>query len=123
MPARSSATSQRVVTANRLHDGAIVYLAADRSWSRRIAEAAVACDDAELAPLQAEAERAVAARVVVGAYVIPVEVEDEGIVPLGQKERIRAAGPTIPAGGSLGSDGPSGGMPVTSALLSAFPGA
>jgi hypothetical protein len=98
MPARSSDTTLRVVTANRLDDGAIVYLAPSALWSTRIADAVVASGDDEMAPLMAEVDRAVAARIVVSVYAIPVDVGDEGIVPLGQKERIRAAGPTIPWG-------------------------
>lgn len=108
MPPRPSDAASRVVTANRLDDGVIVYLADSGCWSPQIGAAVAADDDDGLALLMAEADRAIAARAVVGVYAIPVRVEPDGIVPLGQKERIRATGPTIPWG-----------VPVTAAMLEA----
>jgi len=96
---RPPASQPRIVTANRLADGSVVFLAEAGRWSPELSEAVAAPDEARLAPLLAEAERAVAAREVVGAYAAPVAIEPDGhIAPLGQKERIRAAGPSIPWG-------------------------
>ena len=47
-----------VVTANRLTDGIVVYLAADGEWTEEIAEARVADTEEETKALEAEAEQA-----------------------------------------------------------------
>ena len=87
--------SQQVVTANRLHDGQVVYLAPNEGWSDRLADAAVA-DGAEAASaLLATAERDVGRRIVVGPYLFDVIVEAGAVRPLGQRETIRAKGPSV----------------------------
>ncbi len=87
--------SQQAVTANRLRDGQVVYLAANNGWSDRLADAAVA-DDADAAKaLLATAEGDVDRRVVVGPYLFDVAVETGAVRPLGQRETIRASGPSI----------------------------
>ena len=94
---KKSATSLRVVTANRLGDGRVVYLTADSDWDERI-EAARATDSDELArDLLRVAELAAEQRAVVEPYLIAVERQDGNgsIQALGQRERIRAAGPSV----------------------------
>lgn len=92
----------RVLTANRLRDGLVVFLTAPKGagapeWVTAIAAAAVAEDDAAMAALEAAGKAAEAAQQVVGAYLIDVAVTGEGPVPLRKRERIRAAGgPTVP---------------------------
>jgi Protein of unknown function (DUF2849) len=81
-----------VVTANRLTDGVVVYLAADGEWTEEIANARVADDEAETKALETIAEDAVRERVVVGVYPMPVALKDDGAVdPISVRERIRAA--------------------------------
>jgi hypothetical protein len=81
-----------VVTANRLTDGIVVYLAADGEWTEEIANARVADDEAETKALEAIADNAVRERLVVSAYPMPVGLKDDGaIYPLSVRERIRAA--------------------------------
>lgn len=75
--------SLKVVTANRLRDGRVVYLAAD-GWSEDIADASL---------LSEEEARAVASPEVVEPYLI--EVADGSRRPVRRRERIRAAGPTV----------------------------
>jgi hypothetical protein len=86
----------KVMTANRLSDGAVVYLTIAHGWSDRFENAHASAEPAELAGFEVTALEAVRARTVVGAYLFPVAVEADGrLVPLGQRERIRAAGPTV----------------------------
>ncbi len=85
----------QVVTANRLSDGVVVYLATDHEWSERINDSAVACDKAAAEQLLAEAEVAVTERRVVAPYLIDVAATLEGLVPRAYRERIRALGPSI----------------------------
>jgi 2-keto-4-pentenoate hydratase len=81
-----------VVTANRLTDGVVVYLAADGVWTEEIANARVADDEAETKALEAIADNAVRERIVVGPYPMPVALKDDGAIdPISVRERIRAA--------------------------------
>jgi len=81
-----------VITANRLTDGVVVYLASDGEWSEQIANARVADTDEETKALEAEAENAERERrIVVGAYPMPIAVRDGAVDPLSVRERIRAA--------------------------------
>lgn len=81
-----------VVTANRLEDGIVVYLAPGGAWTVNIAEAARAETEDEVKALEATAEAAVRDRLVVSVYPMPVEVKDDGTVdPISVRERIRAS--------------------------------
>jgi len=85
----------RIVTANRLDDGAVVYLGADSCWSEAIGCARLAVDDAALEELLDVAAAGEADGLVVTPYAIPVTVESGAIKPVHIKEAIRAKGPTI----------------------------
>ena len=85
----------KVVTANRLWDGLVVYLAADGSWSERLAEGSVAADEAVQAELEARARAAAAAHLVVAPYLIEVRHEGGAVRPVQYREEIRARGPTV----------------------------
>jgi len=80
-----------VVTANRLVDGIVVYLAKDGGWTEHLDDARLAETEDETKALEAEAAKAVAARIVVAVYPMPVEVEDGHVHALSVRERIRAA--------------------------------
>lgn len=84
-----------VATANRLGDGLVVYLAADGSWSERLAEGRVAADETVRAELEARAEAAAAAHFVIAPYLIEVRDEDGVMRPVQYREEIRARGPTV----------------------------
>ncbi|MGH6735074.1 MAG: DUF2849 domain-containing protein [Methyloceanibacter sp.] len=80
-----------VVTANRLTDGIVVYLAANGEWTEDIARARLAETEEETKALEAEAEVAVRARRVVAAYPMEVALKDGAVDPLSVRERIRAS--------------------------------
>ena len=83
----------KVVTANRLREGDIVYLTEQRAWSPNLQDAwVVAGDDSELLMWANEAEKK---RDVVAAYLIEVERIGNQLSALSQRERIRALGPTV----------------------------
>lgn len=84
----------KAITANRLRDGAVVWLGPQNEWVERI-EAAVAYDDAGAAPALAAAQEDEARNIVVAIYTLEVEVADGAPVPLRTKERIRALGPSV----------------------------
>lgn len=86
----------KIVTANRLDDGLVVYLAADDSWSEVLNDAARAATEGEAAALMEAAQAAVARRRVIGPYLMAVAAADGAIHPVGTREIIRASrGPTI----------------------------
>jgi len=78
-------TGPVVVTANRLGDGAVVYRSADGSWTKDLTPAAI-----EL--LTAALDDKLKA---VDAYVAPVELMPQRVLPGNLRERIRFNGPTI----------------------------
>ena len=82
-----------VVTANRLRDGRVVWLADGGRWSERVAEAQVFAGEAVEAGLAlgAEAERQQA---IVGPYAAEVTLGAGGPVPLRAREKFRADGPS-----------------------------
>ncbi len=86
--------ADRIVTANRLDDGLVVYLNG-AGWSGRIGDARVARAEEDAAALLAEAEGPGQALRVVDPYLI--EVTREGVVPrpVSHRETIRARGPTV----------------------------
>ena len=84
-----------VLTANRLHDGAVVYRTRHGQWSRSLDEARIESPLAAREALLAEADADVAAARVVAPALIPV-AEDQGRPrPLSLRERLRAEGPSL----------------------------
>jgi hypothetical protein len=80
----------RAVTANRLRDGAVVYLG-PQGWTEALAGAVLAED---AAVLLAQAESPPYRVVCVGPYAIEIESAEGGPRPLELKERVRNLGPT-----------------------------
>ncbi len=85
----------QVMTANRLDDGAVVYLDRRGRWTETLAGASVAESEAACQALQASAAEAVGRQLIVGPYLFEVALEGGIPRPLGQREIIRAAGPTV----------------------------
>ena len=80
-----------VVTANRLTDGIVVYLAKDGGWTEHIGRARVAETEDETKALEDEAAKDVKARKVVAVYAMEVALLDGAVDPLSVRERIRAS--------------------------------
>lgn len=80
-----------VVTANRLVDGIVVYLAPDGSWTEDIAQARFAETEDETKTLEEIGNKAVKDRIVVAMYPMAVEIKDGAVDALSVRERIRAA--------------------------------
>src|SRR5262245_37905877 len=83
-----------VVTANRLIDGIVVYLAPDGGWVEELSRAKLAGSEEETKALATEAAKAVAERRVVAVYPMEVALNDGGAVAHAASERIRAANRT-----------------------------
>ncbi len=89
----------RVLTANRLGDGRVVYLDGAGEWTSQLDKAALVRGVEDADRVEAAGEAAVAEQIIVEPYLIDVEVVDDGVRPARLRERIRADGPT--AGNSL----------------------
>lgn len=85
----------QALTANRLSDGAVVYLRADGFWDDSVQVAHAVDGETEAAALEEAGVRAVADRQVVGPYLIDVVRTEAGVEPTRNKERIRALGPSV----------------------------
>ncbi|MEM8813314.1 MAG: DUF2849 domain-containing protein [Pseudomonadota bacterium] len=85
----------QVITANRLIDGEVVWLAAADQWVESVEAAETFADKTALSAGLGRAEAAVANRLVVDAYAIDVTAETGRLTPVRFRERIRAAGPTV----------------------------
>jgi len=81
----------KALTANRLDDGEVVFLANGR-WVERFAEADLFDDDA--AALAAEAHAKTEITLLVEPYLIDVAPVEGGVAPISYRERLRALGPT-----------------------------
>ncbi|RST88481.1 DUF2849 domain-containing protein [Aquibium carbonis] len=84
----------KVLTANRLIDGEVVWYGAAEAWIETIDTARLARDKASEEALQNVGKAALAANLVVDVELIDVELVGGRIVPTRLRERIRAAGPT-----------------------------
>jgi hypothetical protein len=80
-----------VVTANRLIDGIVVYLAPDGSWTEDLDRARLAETEDETKALEEEAAKDVKARKVVAVYPMEVAVKDGVVDALSVREKIRAS--------------------------------
>ncbi len=80
-----------VVTANRLTDGIVVYLAPDGIWVEDIARARIASTENETKALEDVAAKDVKARKVVAVYPMEVALVDGAVDPLSVREKIRAS--------------------------------
>lgn len=82
----------KVITANALVEGDVVYLTQGDIWTRHLAEAEILTDeaDATLRLLMAEAR----SREVVGAYLAEMKPGARGPEPVHFREAFRRAGPS-----------------------------
>jgi len=85
----------KVLTANRLSDGEVVYLTPDLEWSGWLGDAAPLAGEAAWNRFRDVGEQAVAERLVVEPYLFPVEEAAGELRPLSQREWIRAKGPSV----------------------------
>ncbi len=86
--------SLKVITANLLREGDVVYLAADGTWSLWLDDAEMVDGADGAARLEAAGEKAVTGLLVIGPYLMDVTDEAGRPKPIGTREKIRAKGPT-----------------------------
>lgn len=81
----------QMVTAQWLLGGESIYWTSAGNWSEAFADGALFADQAAADTALAASQEFVKQRVVVGPYLIEVEVDSEGPKPTSARERIRAA--------------------------------
>ena len=83
----------KVATANLLRGGEIVYFTPLSDWSEDLQDAKIVYDDgASLLDMALKGEQE---QIVVSLYLIDVEESEGELSATSQRERIRAAGPTV----------------------------
>ena len=87
-----SAEGLKVISANRLDSGAVVWLGADGGWQHRIGAAALfTTEEADAALQRAQA----AASGIVEPYLVDVALVEGVPMPLRPREQIRSRGPSV----------------------------
>ncbi|WP_305988021.1 DUF2849 domain-containing protein [Roseibium sp. MMSF_3544] len=84
----------KVITANRLLNGDVVWLGENAAWVERVTLAKVFDGKDDVDSGLAIGQQAEKNQEVVGVYEMDVTLEEGVIVPVRLRERIRAAGPT-----------------------------
>jgi hypothetical protein len=90
-----SARLTSVLTANRLGDGAVVFLDGDGAWTETISAAAIARTPEAARALEARGAHDAARNLVVDFYLVEVREAADGPTPVRMRERVRVAGPSI----------------------------
>lgn len=85
----------KILTANRLADGAVVYGGVRGGWVERLGDAAGFAASTEADARLAKAAEDVADRLIVEPYLFDAQAGAHGLRPLRVREVIRAAGPTV----------------------------
>lgn len=86
---------RRIIVANRLSDGVVVYLTTEGEWTSRIDHAEAAETQEGTDALLDVAKHAARTQIVVDPYAIETTEEDGKRLPVKLRERIRLIGPTI----------------------------
>ena len=85
----------KILTANRLHDGEVVFLTHSGQWSENIDSAVLATEPQAQAALEARGKEQERVNVVTGVYLFDAERRDGHVFATHIKERIRSLGPTV----------------------------
>jgi sulfite reductase (NADPH) hemoprotein beta-component len=86
--------SLQILTANRLADGAVVYLTAAGTWASDIRRSVVAREEKAASALLARGQRDAEAAIVVAPYLVAAIEDEKGPRAASLREQIRAAGPS-----------------------------
>ncbi len=82
----------KIVTANDLEEGDVVYFTKNTDWSRSHSHAVVCYSRQQADELLAQAEQQ--QNIIVGPYLVDVILQSEAIVPLHFREIFRSKGPS-----------------------------
>ena len=111
----TGAETGKVLTANRLSDGDVVFLTRTADWSISVDDAALALEPDAAKALEARGREAEETNVVTGAYLVDAERRDGRVRALHIRERIRTLGPTVRQDLGKQAEGAGGGFPAVHA--------
>lgn len=86
---------RKVLTANHLRDGLVVFFADGNAWSPRLDDAVVARSPAAATELEARGNAAAKANLVVGPYLVDVAEEAGRLRAVHIREHLRTLGPSV----------------------------
>jgi hypothetical protein len=92
---KAASGGPQVATANRLRDGAVVFLGSGGAWSTDLQAARIAASPDEAQSLTQAADESVRQAHVVAPYLLAVADADGRWTPVSYRERIRADGPSL----------------------------
>lgn len=92
---REAPSMNRIVTANRLSDGVVVFQDANGAWIEDFNRAAFLSDEAALAVALKRAQQSAADNEVVEPYAVELASRAGHFAPKALREEIRASGPTV----------------------------
>jgi len=87
--------ADKVLTANRVDDGQVVFFASDHSWTLDISHALIAESDPTRELLEQQLRLSDAGTEVTDIYLFDIERVAGAIRPVHIRERIRTLGPTV----------------------------
>jgi Protein of unknown function (DUF2849) len=85
----------QVLTANRLRDGAVVFLNFDGDWIASLTGVVIARSPDEARGLEARGQFDAGRNLVVDPYLVDMREVAGALLPLRQRERVRLEGPSI----------------------------
>jgi len=85
----------QVLTANRLGDGAVVFLNFDGDWVASLTGVVIARSPDEARGLEARGQFDAGRNLVVDSYLVDMREVAGALIPLRQRERVRLQGPSI----------------------------
>ena len=88
-------TGPRILTANLLQDGIVVFLGTGGAWAPSLERALLAHSDEDAEQLEAQGGHAAAANLIIDPYLIEVEDAGSEPSPVAFRERMRARGPSV----------------------------
>jgi sulfite reductase (NADPH) hemoprotein beta-component len=85
----------KIISANRLQDGIVVYVAAEGTWTADIDQAKRFTSEAEVEAGLKQAKADEKRNLIVEPFAVDVEAEPSGLKALTLRNAIRAKGPTV----------------------------
>jgi len=87
--------SMKILTANGLHSGGVVFATGDGKWSAFITQAQLSSDSETEEALLAMAKQSVETQTIVEPFLIEIDVINGMPVPKRYREQLRVSGPSV----------------------------
>jgi uncharacterized protein DUF2849 len=84
-----------ILTANHLVEGHVVFLGENGIWVSNVNDAVRASSPEDKTHLDQSGNAAKAANLVIETYLVEVEANENAIIPVKTRERMRTLGPTV----------------------------